>query len=141
MNGRRDEAGFATTIWMVMVAGMMLTLVLLALDVWKLVAVDRQLSGAVDSAAAAGANAVDEAQWRTSATLALDPSRAEALAEESLNAQPGADTLTGVVIDATTERVSVTAQKSVRLLLLSVIGNSGRTVYAAAEATPRRRTP
>lgn len=134
----RGEGGFAVTMWALTCSLLIMVLVLLAVDAWKIVTVDRRLAAAVDSAAAAGANGVDEAEWRRSGTLALSPPEAEALAAETLYDQPGAGSYTDVQIAATPERVTVEARSTVRLLLLAVVGETGRTVYAAAEATPRR---
>lgn len=138
MAANRDEGGFAETIWMLMVSAITMTLILLVVDGWRVITIDRRLAAAVDSAAAAGANAVDEAYWASTGELRLDPDRAEDLAAANLDSQRGAEAMTDVVINATVDGVTVEARSTVRLLLVRIIGETGRTVYAAAEATPRR---
>lgn len=135
---RRTEDGFAVTISMLGFVSIVFGIILLVTDGWKIITADQALAGAVDSAASAGANAVDEAEWKRSGTLRLDPGRAEALALESINAQPDAASLASVVVRATPDGITVEADRTVRLMLLRIIGDTGRTVYAAAEATPRR---
>jgi Flp pilus assembly protein TadG len=133
----RDERGFVT-LWLMCCAFIVLLVIFMVADAWQIIAVDRDLSAAVDGAAAAGANGIDEQAFRDSGIVQLDPGRAEALATDNLSTQPHADQMVGVSISATAERITVTAERPVQLLLLRIIGDSGRTVHAGAEATPRR---
>lgn len=133
---RHGEEGFATTLWMICGSWMVLMLTLMVVDAWKLIAADRSLSASVDGAAAAGANGIDEGAWRDGGALQLDPSRAEQLARDNLATQPDAEVLTTLDIGATPERVTVTADRSVSLMLSSLVGPV--TVHASADAVPRR---
>jgi len=135
---RRDEAGFSMVIWTMGLAVVLFAVIYLVTDAWRLIAVDRALSAAVDAAAAAGANGVDEDTLRAGVSVRLDPARAEALARQSLAEQADADRFVDVTISAAPDRITVTADRSVQLLLLRFIGESGRLVHAEGEATPRR---
>lgn len=135
---KRDETGMAMIVWALGLAFVLMIVILLVTDAWRLIAADRALSAAVDGAASAGANGIDEAAFRDSGVVQLDPDRAESLASDNLSAQPDANLLVGVSISATPEHVSVAAERPVHLLLTGIIGELGRTVHAAAEATPRR---
>ncbi len=57
---RRDEAGFTMVIWTMGLAVVLFAVIYLVTDAWRLIAADRALSAAVDAAAAAGANGIDE---------------------------------------------------------------------------------
>ena len=135
---RRDEEGFSMVIWTMDLAVVLFAVIYLVTDAWRLIAADRALSAAVDAAAAAGANGIDEDAYRANATVRLDPARAEALARQSLAEQDDADVFVGVTISAAPDRITVAADRNVQLLLLRFIGESGRLVHAEGEGTPRR---
>ena len=125
-------------IWTMGLAVVLFAVIYLVTDAWRLIAADRALSAAVDAAAAAGANGIDEDVFRAGATLSLDPGQAETLARQSLAEQPDADLFVGVTISATPDRITVAADRNVQLLLLRFIGESGRLVHAEGQSTPRR---
>ena len=135
---RRDEEGFSMVIWTMGLAVVLFAVIYLVTDAWRLIAADRALSAAVDAAAAAGANGIDEDAYRADATIRLDPGRAEALARQSLAEQDDADRFVGVTVSAAPDRITVAADRSVQLLLLRFIGESGRLVHAEGEGVPRR---
>ncbi len=134
---RRDEAGFSMVIWTMSLAVVLFAVIYLVTDTWRLIAADRALSAAVDAAAAAGANAIDEDSYRAGANVRLDPARAEALARQSLAEQDDADQFVGVTVSAAPDQITVAADRSVQLLLLRFIGESGRLVHAEGQGTPR----
>ncbi len=125
-------------IWTMGLAVVLFAVIYLVTDAWRLIAADRALSAAVDAAAAAGANGIDEAAYRASATVSLNPGQAESLARQSLAEQPDAELFVDVTISATPDRITVSADRNVQLLLLRFIGESGRLVHAQGESTPRR---
>ena len=125
-------------IWTMGLAVVLFAVIYLVTDAWRLIAADRALSAAVDAAAAAGANGIDEAAYRAGATVSLHPGQAESLASQSLAEQPDADLFVDVTISATPDRITVAADRNVQLLLLRFIGESGRLVHAEGESTPRR---
>lgn len=134
----RDQSGQAILIFLLGMATLILVLGFLAVDTYRLISIDRDLSAAVDGAAAAGANGIDEQAYRDSGAVQLDPGRAEAFAADTLGVQPHAGEMVNVTIVADVDRITVTAERPVQLLLLRFIGDPGRTVRAGAEATPRR---
>lgn len=140
MRARREDEGGFVVIWLLFMAIFVVVGVFLTTDAWRIIAVDRDLSAAVDGAAAAGANGLDEQTYRDTGVVQLDPDRAEALAADNLGDQPHGAEMVNVSIDATATEVRVTAERDVDLLLLRFIGGSGRTVRAGATATPRRGT-
>ena len=125
-------------IWTMGLAVVLFAVIYLVTDAWRLIAADRALSAAVDAAAAAGANGIDEAAYEADATVRLDPARAEDLARQSLAEQEDADVFVGVTISAAPDRITVAADRNVQLLLLRFIGESGRLVHAEGQGTPRR---
>ncbi len=84
----RSERG-SVTLW-----GIGLTLVLfgfagVVVDAWRAFAVRQDLAGMADSAAAAGATALDEDAYRASGAVVLDPGVAQSRAAEYLGRQEG----------------------------------------------------
>lgn len=133
----QNERG-SMTIWMMIMSTIILVLVGMSLDLFRAVAAERSLATAVDSAATAGANGIDEAYYRSTDTVQLDPGRAESLAADNLGVQPYADTLTDVTISATTQEVTVRATMPVALTLLRFIRPDGVQVSAESHARPLR---
>jgi Flp pilus assembly protein TadG len=128
-----------TTIWMLGLCVAVLFLGGLSLDLWRTVAVRRELSGMADAAATAAANGLDETQLRAG-TVQLDAARARAIANEILARDDRASELTDASIDVTGNRVVVTLVDDVPFSLLSIFaGGDAFTVSATAEATPQLR--
>ncbi len=73
MRRQRDERG-TVTLWVLGLCICVLFLAGLSLDLWRAVAVRRELSAMADAAATAGANGLDEPALRAG-TLRLDPTR------------------------------------------------------------------
>lgn len=135
---KRDQKG-QVVIWMM---GMILFVGFLAgvaIDLWRVVAVDRQVTGLADAAAAAGANGIDEAAYRADRTIHLDPARARQLAEENLAAQPESADLTLIDIVVDVDSITVTLERPVPFAILQVLSAlDDQIVQASARATPRR---
>lgn len=134
----RGERG-SVTIWVLGLCVCLLVLGGMSVDLWRVVAVRRDLAAAADAAAVAGADGLDPDSLRAGGTD-LDPVLARELAQESLAAQPDARRAAARV-EASSERVEVTLAADVRLGLLGLLGGAGPVrvvVHAAAE--PRRRT-
>lgn len=132
------ERGVSMVFWLLSMCMVVLMLAGICIDMWRLVAAERALATAVDAAAAAGANGLDEDAYRADGTVQLDPARAEALAADALNAQPEAATITAADISATTERVTVLAETTVGLTLTRLFLSDDLVVHAAAAARPER---
>lgn len=109
----------------------------LCFDGWRAVASERGLATAVDAAAVAGADGLDEGALRSSGTVQLDPARAEQLAADSLAAQPEAAKIDSSSINATTSRVTVRASATINLTLTRLFVSGDLTVSAESTARPQ----
>jgi len=115
------------------------TFVGVAVDGARLFTARRDLSSFADSAALAGASAIDEDVYRASLgrDIRLDPQRArEAVAGVVAGARLPADTRVDVVIDATA--VEVHLARPVATTFLRVVGLGEEQIGAHARAAPRR---
>ena len=119
----------------------MLFLGAISFDLWNGFATRRNYAGAVDQAAQAGANALDQALYRSTGEHKLDPALAETLAADNLAAQD----LTGVTdvnIDATTDQVTVELTGTVDVGLLRIFGGGDPlVVHVRAIGQPREADP
>lgn len=134
---RRDERG-SMTLWVIGLTAVALALSGMCIDGWRMIATERSLATAVDAAAAAGANGIDEAAYRSSGVVRLDPARAEALAADTLSQQPGYAAMDGVDIAASADAVTVRASTTVQFTLTRILLTGGQQVSATADAQPRR---
>ena len=97
----------------------------------------RTLAAAADSAAQAGANALDEAAYRRDGTRQLDPALAEQLATAALATQNLPAAATGAV-SADNARVTVVIETEVGLGLLGIFApGEPLQVRVTAIGTPR----
>lgn len=136
----RDERG-TTTLW---VLGLCLTVLALggiSVDLWRVMAVRRDLAAMADAAAAAGAGAADPEALRAG-EVRLDPEAARRLARGNLAAQSDAGILdrVGIEIDAEGGEVEVRLGAHVELTLLRLLGGAREPfqVDVTARAEPRR---
>lgn len=139
---RTGERG-SVALWLLGVCVMLLFLGGLSLDLWRGFAERRALAAAADAAAVAAAQAIDEAHFRTTGEVVLDPGLAEALALTSLAGQPEAARMTGALVSVDGERVTVTVTGEVPLTLLAVLmpDREPLLVNVASTATPRTGDP
>lgn len=128
----RDESGQVTAFVLVMFVGL-LALTGLGLDGGLALASAVRADGHAESAARAGAQALDMGAYRAHNEVRLDPARARALAQQYLRgvAATGAVTVTG-------DTVTVTITGTYRTQLLSLVGIADITVHGHAAAHPRR---
>jgi Flp pilus assembly protein TadG len=132
----QEEEG-SVTLWTLGAVLLVLVLGGLAFDLNAGFAARRTLAAAADSAAQAGANALDVAAYRRDGTRQLDPTLAEQLATESLAGQ-GLTQLTGQTITADTQSVAVTLEADVDLGLLRIFGDGEPLrVRVTATGAPR----
>jgi len=111
----------------------------LSLDLWRVVAVRRDLAAMADGAAAAAADGVDEGALRRG-EIRLDPDRSLLLASENLEAQSDYGMVDATSVETRGTVVTVTLRSSVSFTLLGVFLAGGQfDVSAAASAEPRRR--
>jgi uncharacterized membrane protein len=129
------------TVWTLGMVLVVMFLGAISFDLWSGFSTRREFAGAADQAAQAGANALDEALFRSTGERKLDPSRAEALAEDNLAAQ-GLDGVTGVAIDANADQVIVELTANVDVGLLRIFGGGDPlVVHVRAVGQPREVTP
>ena len=133
---RRDQRG-SMTIWLMMMTLVILMLIGMALDLWRAVSAERGLAGATDAAAAAGANGIDEAHYRSTNEVRLDPARAQGLATEAMDAQREAASLTAFDVTVTAQEVTVHTEMPVDLTLLRLVTSEPLHVRATSTASPR----
>lgn len=138
MTGERGSV----TLWVLGLGLAMLMLGGIGLDLWRGLAVRRDVAAVADSAAAAAATAIDEAVWRSSGSLVLEPARAAARAREVADRHPAAAALTStplVVVAPDGSSVTVVAEGRVEWGLLRLVapGEPGAAVRASSVAEPR----
>lgn len=126
------------TLWVIGLTAVALALSGMCIDGWRMIGAERSLATAVDAAAAAGANGIDEAAYRSSGVVRLDPGRAEALAADTLSRQPGFAAMDDIDITATTTTVTVRAATTVEFTLTRILVSGGHQVSATGDARPRR---
>jgi hypothetical protein len=132
-----DERG-TITLWVLGLCISLLFLGGLSLDLWRAVAVRRELSSMADTAATAAANGVDEGALRAG-TLQLDPVRARAIARASIVDHGRA--LDGADVEVVGNRVTVSLRDHVPFSLLGIfMGGRKFDVAVHASAEPDERS-
>lgn len=136
----RDDG--AVTLWAFLLMLVLLGFMGLAVDFWHLWEARRDLHGVADSAATAGAGAVNETQFRLQDIVGLDPVEARAYANESIDAQTDLPPLSQRLVLANAARVYVRLETDVDLTLMRIFaGSSTVTITAEASAFPYRSDP
>jgi hypothetical protein len=126
----------SVTFWLLGLAFALLSLGVLSVDLWALIAERRELAGLADAAASAAAGAVDESEWRHAQILTLDRGEAIERAWGVLERDVRVDELDAEIEfagDGVTVRVSLT--RRVETALLGLAGRDIVEVGAASEAT------
>jgi len=130
----RQERG-SITIWVLGLVLLVMALGGLSIDLWRGVVARKAVAAVADAAAVAGASGIDELAWRAG-DLALDPTRARALAERVILVEPDAADLRWR-IDVTQTEVTVTVERDVALTLLRIMDPSGDPLVVRVSATAR----
>lgn len=142
MNGHRvaHDRG-SVTVWTLGMVLVVLFLGAISFDLWSGFSTRRQYAGAADQAAQAGANALDEALYRSTGERKLDPDRAETLAADNLAAQ-ALPNISEIVIEATADQVVVELTATVDVGLLRIFGGGDPlVVHVRSVGQPRQATP
>jgi Flp pilus assembly protein TadG len=124
------------TLWVLGLCIALMFLGGLSLDLWRAVAVRREMSAMADAAATAGANGLDEPALRAGA-VQLDDARARGLIVRTLGEYPRTPTLDAARIDVAGNRVTVTLRDHVDFSLLGIFMGGDHfdvEVHASAEA-------
>lgn len=77
----------SVTIWVLGLSILLLAFGGLALDFWRVLAVQRQAAATADAAVVAAASGIDEAHYRLTGEVVLDPTRVAALGQASIQSQ------------------------------------------------------
>lgn len=113
-----DERG-QITIWILGLSIAMLGLGGISLDLWRVMSVRAELGVIADSAAVAGASAIDVDAFRADPTVVqLDPAQAESTAAAFL---AGTSFSSAPTINAGPDLISVTVYRDVELTLLKIL--------------------
>lgn len=129
-----NERG-SVTFWLLGLAFALMTLGVLSVDLWSLVAERRELAALADASAKAAAGAIDESEWRESQRLILDRAEARRRAATILDFQSGANTESVIEFGSDGVTVRVSLSRTVETALLGLAGRRHVTVGAASEAT------
>lgn len=113
----------SVTIWLLGMSVVILFVAGFSVDLWQATAQRRALAGLADAAATAGSAALDEAAFRRTGEVRLDPERATALATELLAVRRDDAGLpvTDAAVDATAEQIDVTVLGEVDVTLLRLL--------------------
>ena len=133
----------AITLWAFLLMLVLLGFMGLAVDFWHIWEARRDLSGAADAAATAGAGGIDETVFRDLDEVRLNIPLAEAYANESLDAQGDLPVLSERVVDPSSGvDVFVRLETEVDLTLMRIFtATSSVEVDAEATAIPYRSDP
>jgi len=127
------------TLWVLGLCIALMFLGGLSLDLWRAVAVRREMSAMADAGATAGANGLDESALRAG-TVRLDSDRARGLVSQTLDEYPRTRSLDGAGVDVTGNRVTVTLRDHVDFSLLGIfMGGDHFDVEVHASAEPEER--
>jgi Flp pilus assembly protein TadG len=131
--GWGDQSG-TVLIWMLMLLLMTLFLGGITVDLWRAFSERRAVAGIVDAAAIAGASGIDEARYRATNEVVLDPTRARGLAYASLAGQGETvdDPLVAVAADGST--ITVTGSRDVPFTLMRILLPDLRDAHVEASA-------
>jgi uncharacterized membrane protein len=141
---RRGQHG-SVTIW-----GLGLTVIIalfagIVIDTWRVFATRQDLSGMADSAAIAGATAIDIGRLDGTGEITLDPAAAELRARDYLQSQDGWDgTISyGIVAAADGSAIAVTLERDVDFTLLGPLlpGEAPLHIAVTAQASPNVVAP
>lgn len=126
------------TLWLLGLSLVLLTLGGLGVDLWRGFAERRALVDVADAAAFAAASGIDEALFRATGEVRLDPGRARSLAGRSIASQPDAGALTSsaVAVAPDGRAVVVTVRGQVPLTLLALVTTDALEVEVTAVAHP-----
>lgn len=113
----RGDRG-SMTLWAMGLSLLLFAVGFLALDLWSGFAARQQAAAIADSAAIAGATAVDEAAWR-SGDLALEPAAAHARAVNAALTHPAWDGTMAVSTAASPGGVTVSVSRSIPFRFIS----------------------
>jgi Flp pilus assembly protein TadG len=127
----------SVTIWGIGLVALLFAFAGLAVDTWRVFTERQALAGLADSAAIAGANGIDEDEFRASGSVALDRPVARSLAAGYLASRIGT---AEAVIGFRDAGIEVTLTDTVDLTLLTFfLGGEPVDLRVTAYANPAQR--
>lgn len=132
MNGERGSI----TLWMVGMVMVVLAVGGIAIDLWRGVAVHRNVASVVDSAAVAAGSGIDEERWRLDGVLILDSDRVRQQVAAARAAHDDPAIVLEVVTAADGSEAIVTGRTAVDLTLLGLLTDGAIEVSARATVSP-----
>lgn len=120
----------------VLMAVVFLTVGGISIELWNVLSQRRQLSAVADSAASAGASAIDPDVYRADGRLILIPELAREKATATLRSSELAVEEPDIRLSVTPDLVAVQASGEVDLIILRLIGADPITLNVYAEASP-----
>jgi hypothetical protein len=137
---RSREQG-SITVWLLGLAVLLLFAGGLSLDLWRAVSARQLLANAADAAAIAGSTGIDDARFRATGEVVLDPDIAGQRARDSLAHQGGVPMAAppAIEVEPNPPLVAVVLTGQVRLTLLHVLlpNQPPLTIRVRAASAPR----
>ena len=137
---RPRERG-SITVWLLGLAVLLLFAGGLSLDLWRAVGARQLLANAADAAAIAGSTGIDDARFRATGEVVLDPEVAGQRARDSLAHQGGVPIAAppAIEVQVSPPLVAVVVTGQVRLTLLHVLlpNQPPLTIRVRAVSAPR----
>ena len=131
----RSERG-SMTLWAMGMSMLLFAVGFLALDLWSGFAARQEAAAIADSAAIAGATALDESAWRAG-SMVLDPAMAQSRATGAALAHPAWDASMAVSAAATTGGITVSISRSIPFRFISgLVPDRTADITVSAYAEP-----
>lgn len=134
----RDDRG-SITLWVLGLSVVILGFGGVALDFWRALATQRELAAIADAASVAAASGIDEAHYRSTGEVILEPVRSRQLGAESIASQDEALDDVRISVSGDRLRVEVSVTDSIDAGFIGFFtGDDGRLVVrATSNAVPR----
>lgn len=134
MDSRKERGSIG--LFGVLMAVVFLTVGGISIELWNVLSQRRQLSAVADSAASAGASAIDPDAYRVDGRLILIPDLARERVTANLRSSELVVDKPEVRLSVTPEGVAVQASGEVDLIILRLIGADPIRLNVYAEASP-----
>lgn len=132
----RSERG-SVTLWMLGLSMLLLLFGGVSIDLWRGLALQRELAAVADSAVVAAASGIDEEHYRATGEVLLDTNRARWFGSAAIAAQDLAPSAWVVTTSPDGSSVTVVLSDELNLGLLGVFVDQSHPVVVRASATAR----
>lgn len=134
MTGSNDREDGTITLWMLGLVVVLFAVGGISLDLWKVFGDRRELVALADAAAAAGASGINEALFRETGEVHLDPELVKARVAAAIAEAPHGGDVSTVRVSVVNDRVQVDLSRNAELTLLGVL-SPDEVVRVEAHAT------